>query len=524
MEIRDVRSQLNKIPTGKAKLRQKEPALPADKVEIGKKSGTVKLNILHVNDIHGTIEPFFDPTLSTKGTVGGLANMGTVIKDEKAKNPDGNLLLNAGDLADGSFVSDRTMGEAAGDAMGAMGFDAIGLGNHDFCWGTAALKNMVQNINAPILGANIVNGKTGKVMDGAKPYIIKDVKGVKVGIVGLDTQSTEKMISKENLGGLTFKDPVETLKKYIPEMKKKGADLLVVVTHLGFDEDKKLANEFKDESLVIVGGHTHTILSKGHREANSIIVQAGSQSRFVGNLELEWDPNSKKVIESRAELIPVIDREVKKDPDIQKIIEPYLRAIQKQGANEHISDAAEHLNYSHRKASKLNQIQADSLLEKSGAQVGLCLSSTMRRHIRKGAVSKRNLYDSFPFPKWKGTLVKANGKQIKELIESYLWEDARIAIPAGMKYEYNQELPLGNRVTELTLSDGKPIDPEGEYSVAMNDYFTSNKHMKDAEVVRNLGSLQDIYSDYFKSQCPPGGWRDNPDNRVEKVKSGKIDK
>jgi len=165
MEIRDVQNSLIKVNQPDVRPGEIRKAnTPTDKVDIGGgepvKDGLIKLNVLHMNDVHGAVEPVPEP--GKENVVGGLAEMQTVLNKERAKNPDGTLTLNAGDLAEGSLVSYFSRGEVVTEAFNKMGFDAIELGNHDFSWGQERLKNIIQDLDAPILGANITEREAGR--------------------------------------------------------------------------------------------------------------------------------------------------------------------------------------------------------------------------------------------------------------------------------------------------------------------------------------------------------------------------
>ena len=527
LNIRDVNSNSYPVKaTGIQPRTEKENnKVISDSVDISNSSkqdssNIKKINILHINDIHGTVEPFYDPEISKESLVGGLANTQTVLKNEKAKNPEGTLTVNAGDLADGSMVSDFSHGRVIGDALKPMGFDAVGLGNHDFCWGTGALQNIMEKMDVQGVAANVVDGSSkaeSKPWKGIEPYIIKEINGVKVGVIGLDTPSTAKHISKKKLGKIKFRQPLKTLKKYLPRMRNEGADFVVVISHLGFDEDKEMAKAFKHDSLVIVGGHSHTALPEGHREGNSIIVQAGAQTQYVGNLEIDWDTKRREMVSTKASLIPVIDKDIEPDAEVQSKITPYLEALNKFGAQEKMGEVAEDLDFSHHDAKIINQIQADSILKGTGADFALTLSSSVRRHLKKGEVSKRELYDTLPFKDWKAVKVEATGKMVKALIEDGVDEGSRIMIPSGIKYTYDPSLPDGNRVTELTLSDGTPIEPGKTYTVVMDESLSKKPSMTNAKNKQDIGRIQKKFFNYFQSECPEGGWKNNPDDRITRL-------
>lgn len=524
MNIQNIRSSQIEIKPSNISIQKRESTgvIPKDTVSTGNSQsedpGIIKLNILHMNDVHGAVEPALDPTVSPDSPVGGIAYSAAVIEQEKAKNPEGTLTLNAGDIAEGTMVSYMTQGRIISDTMKQMKFDAIALGNHDFEWGQEALGTLVQELDAPVVAANVVRTSDGSVIDGAKPYIMKDIKGVKVAIIGLGTRETERYIEKEKLEGLKFENEIDTAKKYVPEVKDKGADLVIVLSHLGFDADKELASKV-DGIDVIVGGHSHTELQEGHKLGETIIVQAGSQSRYVGNLELHIDPKTKKIVQNQAKLIPVITKDLQPDKQVMDILTPYLQETERQG-NEVMGTAMEDLHYGHKDCKILNQIFADSILDASGAEIGLCSSRILRGNVKAGEVPYKELYSALPFTCEKFYTVKTTGDKVLEEIESRIVDGGRgIAVPAGFKYEYDPSLPEGNRITSVTLNDGTPLDPEKEYTVVLNSSTVSRKSFAEALEKQEKGECQKVFFEAFQKGSP---WNNSTDGRVLSVSGGAI--
>lgn len=478
-------------------------------------AGKINISVLHVNDFHGAIEPMIDPTVSETSAVGGAANMKTLLDNEKAKNPDGTLTVNAGDLAEGSMIAYITKGKVVTDAFREMKMDATTLGNHDFVWGQGELKNMLEGLDSPVVAANVVKESDGKVMDGVKPYIIKDLKGVKVGIIGLDTPEIEKFIEKSKLKGLRFNGAAETVRKFLPEVKKEGADLVMVLSHLGAVEDEKLAEEVKGID-VIVGGHSHTILDNGNKVGDTIIVQAGSLGRYVGKLDLEIDPSTKHITGHYARVIPVLSREIKPDPQVEKILAPYIAHAEKVGSAV-MGEALEDLHYEHREVGKLNQIHADSILEKSGAAFGICNSRTLRGHIEKGMVTRKELYSALPFTEEGIVTLKIEGKNIRKHIEDCLADGAtELAVPMGaLKYQYDPSGPSGNRLVSLKL-DGNEMEDDREYLICLNETMSRHENFSTAREIEHKGSSQEEFFSYFQTHSP---WDNKTDNRVTIFKS-----
>ena len=522
MNIRQVKNSNIEIRSNISKTNKKESSglQQKDSVSIGKGSspekdtGLIKLNILHMNDVHGTVDPIMDREISQDSKVGGLAYSAVVVDQEREKNPEGTLTLNAGDLAEGTMAAYVTKGRIVSEAMRKIGFDAVALGNHDFEWGQEALGTIVGDLDAPVVAANVVKTSDGSVIDFAKPYVIKEIKGVKVGIIGLDTRETERYIEKEKLEGLKFENEIETAKKYVPEVKEQGADLVLVLSHLGFNADRELAKEV-DGIDVIVGGHSHTALREGHTEGNTIIVQAGSQSRYVGNLELNIDPKTKKIKNHEAKLVPVITNDLKPDNEVLDILEPYLMEVDLKG-DQIVGKALEDLQHGHKNCCKLNEVFADSIREASGAEIGLVSSRILRGNLPEGDVKYKDLYSAMPFTSEKFFTAKTTGKRVLEEIESRIVNGGRgISVPSGFTYEYDPSLPEGQRVVSTKLPDGSSIDPKKEYSVVLNSSTVTREAFKDAKEVTEKGYCQQTFFETFEKGYT---WDNKSDQRVQVVR------
>ncbi len=476
---------------------------------------TIQIDLLHVNDLHGAVDPMLDKAVGGDSLVGGLSRLKTAVDQTRAQNPEGTLLLNAGDLAEGSMIAYLTRGRSVAEAMKPFKFDAVALGNHDFAWGQAALAGMIGALGAPIVAANVVKTSDGTVMDGAVPYIMKDVQGVKVAVIGLDTPAIRHYVADEKLEGLDFKAGAETVARYLPEVRGKGADVVVVLSHMGFEEDRKLARELPGID-VIVGGHSHTRLSEGHREGETLIVQAGSLSKFLGKATLHIDPSTRRIVHSQAQVVPVLFEELSPDPEVERILAPYVAEAEQVGSRP-MGLALEDLHHAHRQADKLNQIHADSLLKASGAELGICNSRTLRNNVPKGEVTFKDLYSALPFTEENYVVLRATGGQVLAEIEDDLRDGAtELAVPTGLRYEYDPTRPEGRRVVSCTLPDGTPLDPDREYTVVLNETMSKKKVFREAPGRQVLGPVQPLFFEAFQAGSP---WKDDPDDRVRRLEA-----
>ena len=270
------------------------------------------LTILHTNDHHGHFQKF--ATYPVKD-VGGLAAQSTLVNTVRAEveKEGGNvLLLSAGDINTGVPESDLLDAEPDIMLMNMMGYAAMALGNHEFDNSSDVLARQRQWAKFPFLAANVLVKKTGEPL--VAPYLIKEVGGLKVAILGLITAEVPILVLPDNVSELEFADPIATAARYVPQLRRE-ADLVVALTHLGLyrEETDKRGDVQLARAVpgidVIVGGHTHTELDEPVRIGDTIIVQAGGYSEQVGRLDLVVDSATDKVTASTLAALPVNGKE-----------------------------------------------------------------------------------------------------------------------------------------------------------------------------------------------------------------------
>lgn len=252
-----------------------------------------KLVILHTNDTHSQIEPFGDQAGDNKGKA-GLARRATLIKEVRKQYPNV-LLLDAGDFIQGTPYFNMFGGELEIKAMNKLGYDVVTLGNHEFDNGISFLSNMLKSANFDIVSANYDVSNT-VLKDQIKPYVIKNINGIKVGIIGLNVRPNG-LISDKNFEGIRFLNPIDEVNRYAKILKEEEkVDLVIALSHLGYQSD----SQFSDKKVaagsrnvdVIVGGHSHTYLPEPIEVKNLdgqpvLITQSGSKGMNVGKLIFE---------------------------------------------------------------------------------------------------------------------------------------------------------------------------------------------------------------------------------------------
>ncbi|MBW1990726.1 MAG: bifunctional metallophosphatase/5'-nucleotidase [Deltaproteobacteria bacterium] len=276
-------------------------------------AGPARIRIFHVNDFHGYAEPF--RPFGSIFLEGGIAYLAARLKQLRQERP--SLLLAAGDMIQGDNWANLFQGAPVIEVMNAMGFDAMVVGNHEFDFGPEVLQRRIAQANFPVLGANVAG------LPGLRPYVIKKVGGVRVGIIGVVTPETPTSNHPRNVAGLTFLRPEPVVSKYLAELRPR-VDLVLVLSHLGYQADRRLAAQVPGID-VIVGGHSHTRLSRPVRVNGVIIVQAHEYARVLGVLDLTVEAGKIAAFQGRLE--DISPDFLAPDPVILEIVQKYARQV-----------------------------------------------------------------------------------------------------------------------------------------------------------------------------------------------------
>ena len=249
------------------------------------------LTILHLNDTHSHIEPERAGTLAGHGgVIEQTAYVDSVRTAEGAANV---MLLHAGDFSQGSSYFTELGGDLEIDIINAMAYDAVCLGNHEFDNGINELARRLTNIKVPVVCANY-NFKGSPLENLIKPYTIMEKAGRKIGVIGLLTDLSD-VVSADVSVVIKYQNPKDALNLYAAELKSKGCDLVIALTHLGYEgeayTDFELASVTRNVDI-IVGGHSHTDLKDYGQTVNLdgkkvIIVTDGKWGLNIGKLTVK---------------------------------------------------------------------------------------------------------------------------------------------------------------------------------------------------------------------------------------------
>ncbi len=363
----------------------------------------VSVRLLYVNDFHGFAEPY--RPLGANESLGGAAYLAGAVERLREARP--TLLLAAGDMIQGNNWANLFKGKSSIELLNAMKFDAMVVGNHEFDYGQRVLQERIKEAHFPVLGANV------RGLPGLKPYVIKKVGGVRVAIVGVVTADTPVSTNPANVAGLSFSAPeaavVETLKALCGK-----ADLVVVLSHIGYPEDRVLAQKVPGID-VIIGGHTHTRLEKPAVVNHTIIVQAWEHAKALGVLDLTIKDG--KIVNSEGHLEDIEPQPGREDPRVQRLVAKYAQQVnarldQPVGETESDLDGEKVRS----RETNLGDLVADIMRQAAGADTALVNGGSIRTSIHRGTIQAKDIYAALPFDNYVVS-IRLTGRQLREALE-----------------------------------------------------------------------------------------------------------
>jgi len=434
--------------------------------------------IMHTNDLHGQLLP--------RDGFGGIAEVATVIRGGK---PD--LILDAGDISTGTFLSDEFKGLPTIRAMNLIGYTASTIGNHDFDYGQDTLRMRLRDARFPFLSANI-----DAPVNGIKKYIVVTAKGIRFGVIGLTTEDLKTKSHPKAVEGVTVFDTVKTIEKLLPEVRKKS-DFIIATVHLEDEEEQRLASAFPEIRLII-GGHNHQALGPMWA-GQTLIAKTGFIGRNVGRVDLDF--RDKKLARMDAKLIPV--KGVQPAADVRKVLEPFQEKVTAK-MREPVGEATDVFPYSRTAESALADLVADAFREKGKTQIALHNIGGIRARLPKGAIQWGDVFEVLPFQNTLITL-RMTGAQLKKTLERGLVNSVGLIAMSGIRVQFDTAKPEGQRIVSLLLMDGTPVDDSKLYSVTTNDFVVAGgdgftKFAKGTDIVDTGIFLRDVLVDYIKER------------------------
>ena len=422
------------------------------------------ITILHTNDMHAAFIPH-EATWSKKDPkpmVGGMNELFFMSDSIKKATPC--IMLDGGDVMTGNPITEYKYQNAFGGAlfemMNKIGYDAWCFGNHDFDATQDNLLALTKIAHCAVLSSNVVNEKNEFPLNN-KPFTIIEKNGLKIGVIGVMSQFLYNLVNESNLKGIKVLSPSETVQKYIDELDSK-TDLIIALTHEGTDDDSVLAEKVHGLD-VIVGGHSHTRLTKPLKINNVIIVQAGANCENLGELELTVEND--KVTDYKGKLITLWQRDDRPKNDLSKFIDSVQSVIDKD-YSEVIADLKSDWRRTNGE-SNIGNFICDAQKEIAHADVAFTNSHGIRKDVLAGPLTKKRLFEVLPFQNMVTTF-QLTGKQLRDVV-NYIVKEKPAVQTSGIKCVYDNS--KGNtEITKLEIN-GKNIDDSKNYICTASDFF-----------------------------------------------------
>jgi 5'-nucleotidase/UDP-sugar diphosphatase len=490
--------------------------------------GGFTLTLVHTNDTHAHLEPM-ELTLSGKKVrVGGVAQR-VAFFDRLRAGRRNLLFLDAGDVFQGTLYFNQYRGLADRYFMHRMLYRVMALGNHEFDLGPGPLADFLKGARFKVVSANVDVSAEPKLKGLFAPYAIVQVGGERVGVIGLTTPDTREIANPGPT--VAFLDPYESAQKAVYELLAKGVNKIVVLSHLGYGEDLKLARRLVG-AQVIVGGHSHTLLgSFPHKELapagpyptvvknpegkDVLVVQAWEWGKVVGLLEVTFAPTG-ELLAYKGEALLMTPEVSPEDFFAKEALLAYAQpvmALMGQVIAEAKVDLVGERAIVRKRESNLGNLIADGMVWKTrnaGVQIALQNGGGIRASIPKGPITVGKVYEVLPFG---NTLVVMDlkGKEILAALENGVsqWEQGagRFLQVSGLRYAFDLARPAGSRVVRVEVRTAKgfaPLDLEATYRVVVNNFIANGGDgftvLKEAQGYRVDTGFSDAESfmDYLK--------------------------
>lgn len=461
-----------------------------------------ELNILHINDLHSRIEAISksDSTCSAEDAAanecfGGIARVKSAIDSRRAELEGKNVLtLDAGDQFQGSLFYTTYKSAPIADFMNAIGFDAMAIGNHEFDDGPEELAKFIDALQFPMISGNTLAGLDSPVADKFKPYIVKEFGDEKVAVVSVLATDTDETSSPGD--SILFADEIGYLKEAVKEIEAEGIDKIVLLSHVGYARDKEIAAAV-DGIDVIVGGHSHTLLSNTDEKAagpyptmvknpagtDVPIVQAYAYSKYLGDLTVVFDDSG--VVKSATGEPKLLDASVTPDEGFVAKVSELAGPIEELKQKE-IGETAEAIDGSREvcRATEctMGNLVADAMVDRlsdQGITIAIQNGGGLRASIDAGTVTMGEVLTVLPFQNSLASF-QLKGSDIVAALENGVGQveegAGRFPQVSGLKYTADLNKPAGSRITSVEVKEGDgfvAIDPNKVYGVATNNYMRS---------------------------------------------------
>jgi 5'-nucleotidase/UDP-sugar diphosphatase len=468
-----------------------------------------KLTILHTSEHHGTLQPIESGPFNG---FGGVARRAALIERIR-KEVKPVLVLDSGDLVVGTAMSSVFRGAPDIAAMNLMGYDALGLGNHDFDFGVEHLWKWKKQARFPFLCTNLRPKKSGV----CQPFLVKTIGRLRVGLLGLvGRRGYPEMYSRDAVRDIKLEDPIAAVRSALKQLRGR-VDLTVAITHQETEEDLALLKAVPEVD-VIVGGHTAgfdgLITAAGDTPVQGrvdplprgpIFVKTHQQGRTLGRLDLVYD---KRLRAAEAQNLPV-EPWLPQQPKVAALVQDYARrldAAANQVLGQSLVDLIGESQIVRTRETSFGNLLADLVRSRVGTEVAFLNSGLIRSTIPAGPVTLKQIMQALPYEE---PLIsfKLTGAELREALENSVRmlpaTSGRFLQVSGLSYTFDPAAPPGARVKEVRVQN-IPLARDWDYTVAVNRFLAEGGDgyavfLKGRDKVEHQSPLRDLFSAALKS-------------------------
>lgn len=404
------------------------------------------------------------------GRMGGLDRVATVLKRIRAERPEA-LLLDGGDSWQGSLTALRTDGHDMVDVMNALGPDAM-TAHWEFTLGIDRVREIVDSLPFPFLGANIFDATWDEPAFDPVAYFERG--GTKIAVIGQAFPYTPIANPGWMFPDLSFGIREERVQQVVDDARAQGAELVVLLSHNGFDVDRKMAGRVQGID-VILAGHTHDALPEPVVVGETLVIASGSNGKFVSRVDLDVRDGGVKGWAHR--LIPIFSDAIAPDPEVAALIDGVRKPYEAELAE--VLGQTESLLYRRGNFNgTLDDLICQALLEEREAEIALSPGFRWGTSLLPGQdITREDLFNATALTYPAAYRTPMTGAMLHAILEDvadnlfnpdpYYQQGGDMVRVGGMGYRIDVSAPMGSRISDMTmLSTGEPIDPAKDYVVA----------------------------------------------------------
>ncbi len=434
------------------------------------------VRVIATTDFHGA---FGAHPEGASGMRGGAGQMAAVIERAEAECVAPGcawVLLDAGDLFQGTPASNLAFGRPVIDLYNARGYTAAAIGNHEFDWGRDTLRARIRDAHFAMLAAN-VRYDDGRPVEWIRADTLVERGGVKIGVIGIAARGTPATTKAENVRGLRFDAAAPVIDAHARSLRARGAELIVVIEHDGAFCDPgtpcrgeiiDVARQLTEPVDAIVAGHTHVGINT---VVNGIpVVEAKSSSRAVGVIDLPLDRAARP--SALHEVREVVTDSITPDPRIDALVRAATRAVSRL-VEQPVATAAASMDRHeerHDPQYALGNLIADAQRAAGHSDVGIMNNGGIRADMQAGPVTYGSLFEIQPF----GNLlvrVTVHGKDLRAYFERLVSRAVRSHV-SGAIVRFDSTRPPGSRIVSATVG-GAPLDDQRDYTLTYTDFLAT---------------------------------------------------